>query len=350
MDIAGKLGGWYDREKRDLPWRNSNDIYRVWLSEIILQQTRVAQGTSYYLRFLERFPDVKSLAEADIQEVLKLWQGLGYYSRARNMHHTARIIVFENNGRFPANYSELLKLKGIGAYSAAAIASLVYNEAVAAVDGNVKRVITRLFGVTEEISTAEANRKINSIAARILDTSSPGRHNQAMIELGALICLPSKPDCDNCPVNSVCHALKNNMVAELPLKYKKMKSRDRFLTYLVITAANFTFVRRRPAGDIWEGLFEFPLIETESSPEDKDIPRIVSEFFNGMAKGFTISHISAPVIHKLSHRNLHTRFIHIKIPDKITFREEEFKIIGISEFGEYPVPRLLDKYIAETGF
>lgn len=190
MQIYEKIGVWYDLEKRDLPWRNTSDPYKIWLSEIILQQTRVVQGTVYYQSFLKRFPDIFSLARAETDEVLKIWQGLGYYSRARNLHETARKIAFVKNGFFPDTYSELLKLKGIGEYTAAAISSIAYNEPQAAVDGNVKRVISRLFSVDRDIDSSEGKRIINSLAGEILDTRNPGRHNQAMMELGANICLP----------------------------------------------------------------------------------------------------------------------------------------------------------------
>ena len=350
MEIHEILGAWYEKEKRDLPWRNTSNPYRIWLSEVILQQTRVAQGTEYYLRFLEKFPDIFSLAEANTNDVLKIWQGLGYYSRARNLHETARYLASHRNGEFPGSHAGLLKLKGIGDYTAAAISSIAFKEAQAAVDGNVKRVISRLFSVREAINSPEGLRTINALAREILDPENPGRHNQAVMELGACICLPKKPRCINCPLNAVCMALKENTAGELPLKYGKVKVRNRFFTYLIIRQNEKTWLKQRGAGDIWQGLFEFPLIETQSQCKINDYPSLLSEHLKTKDGEMQIIRVSDPVIHKLSHQNLICSFIHISFSGDTNLTHIAGNAISISEFDAFPVPKLIERYISVSGF
>jgi len=350
MEIYQNLGKWFDLEKRDLPWRSSSDPYRIWLSEIILHQTRVAQGTAYYHRFLEKFPDVFSLAEANTDDVLKIWQGLGYYSRARNLHETARIIAFERNGRFPDNYSDLLKLKGIGEYTAAAISSIAFAEPKAAVDGNVKRVISRLFSVSEEINSPKGKKIIDALATEILDHENPGRHNQAVMELGASVCLPKKPLCISCPLNSVCMALQENRVSELPLKYNKTIVKDRFFNYLLIKHGTLIKLQQRTGGEIWEGLYEFPLIETPGLTAPEDYPGLIALFLKSDPGNFNIIRVSEPVYHKLSHRNIISCFLHLSVPVYSDFTRLPGKQIEISEFHEFPVPKLIERYISSAGF
>lgn len=350
MEIYEKLGLWFEKEKRDLPWRSSSDPYRIWLSEIILQQTRVAQGTDYYLRFLEKFPDIFSLANAEINEVLKIWQGLGYYSRARNLHETARFIVFQKNGKFPGSYHELLKLKGIGEYTAAAISSIAFNEPRAAVDGNVKRVIARLFSVDEEVNSPGGKKNISSLANEILDRDNPGRHNQAVMELGAGICLPRKPLCISCPLNSVCLALKEEKVSDLPLIYKKSKIKDRFFNYLVIKNDDWIILQKRTGGEIWEGLYEFPLIETDRLVEINEYPYLIATKFNIEVNYMQITAISDLIIHKLSHRNIITRFLHISSSRDSDFSAIPGSVVNTCDFHDYPVPKLLERYISASGF
>ena len=349
MEIYQKLAFWYENEKRDLPWRNTSDPYKIWISEIILQQTRVAQGTAYYNRFISEFPDIFSLAKAETHDVLKMWQGLGYYSRARNLHETARFIVSHNSGQFPVDYSELLKLKGIGDYTAAAIASIAYNEPKAAIDGNVKRVISRLFRVEEEINSLSGKKNICSLAEQILDKANPGRHNQAIMELGAGICLPKNPSCFKCPLNSVCLALKSNKVAELPLKYKKTKVKNRYFTYLIIKKDDTIYLKQRTQNDIWKGLYEFPLIESDELPEIAALPGIIGKFLNADIKNFQINSISEPVNHKLSHRNIFCRFINISVSGYELTSPLSGTIVNIDKFDTYPVPTLIDRYVRSIG-
>jgi len=350
MKIHERLGLWYEKEKRDLPWRNSSDPYKIWLSEVILQQTRVAQGTAYYHRFIEKFPDVFSLARAESEEILKIWQGLGYYSRARNLHQTAKIVAFELGGKFPSSFSGLIKLKGIGEYTAAAISSIAFNEPQAAIDGNVKRVVSRLFSIEHEINSLAGKSQISQFASEIIDTLNPGRHNQAMMELGASICIPRKPKCLECPLNLNCLALKEDKVSDLPLKYKKTKAVNRYFLYLIIRNGDTIIVKQRPSGDIWEGLFDFPLIETADSPEIGLFPNLIAKFLKVSINDFQIEKISDIIIHKLSHRNLNTRFCHIHISGDKKVMPPMCKTININEFDTIPVPRLIDKYITKEGF
>jgi A/G-specific adenine glycosylase len=350
MELYEKLGEWYNNEKRDLPWRHTSDPYKIWLSEIILQQTRVAQGTDYYHRFLEKFPDIFSLAAAHTDEVLKIWQGLGYYSRARNLHETARYIATEMNGVFPASYSGLLKLKGIGEYTAAAIASIAYQEPRAAIDGNVKRVISRLFAIEDEINSPEGKKNISTLASEIIDFKNPGRHNQAMMELGATVCLPKKPKCGSCPLNTVCQALKENKVAELPLKYNKTKVKDRFFNYLIIKNGEYIQIQQRKTEDIWKGLYEFPLIETSFKPELQDYPDLIASFLRVPENEFSINRVSGSVSHKLSHRTIISTFLHVTVSGDPDLSFLPCKQLNYSEFDKLPIPKLIERYISISGF
>jgi A/G-specific adenine glycosylase len=350
MQIYEKLGNWYEKEKRDLPWRYTKDPYRIWISEIILQQTRVVQGTKYYNNFLEKFPDIFSLAYAKTDEILKTWQGLGYYSRARNMHETARKIVLEKNGHFPHTFEELLKYKGIGEYTAAAISSIVFNEPRATVDGNVKRVISRLFSVQAEINSPTGRKTISSLAVEILDPKHPGRHNQAVMELGARICLPKKPLCIECPVNMVCQALKEKKVAEFPVKYDHAKIKNRFLIYLIIRNPDKVWLQQRTGNDIWQGLYEFPLIEIQEKPGLNEYPALIAKYLKTDLNGFSINYISGSVTHKLSHRNIICNFIHISLPGELNNLDIPGMIINISDFNNYAIPKLIERYIDKSGF
>ncbi len=350
MEIHEKLGSWYEKEKRDLPWRNSLDPYKIWLSEVILQQTRVAQGIGYYQRILKKFPDIFSLARAESDDVLKIWQGLGYYSRARNLHETARYIAFQRNGRFPVLYSELLKLKGVGEYTAAAVSSIISNEPRAAVDGNVKRVLSRLFSVGDEINSSAGKKTINSLALQILDPKNPGQHNQAIMELGAKICLPKKPSCIICPLNDVCLALKDNIVAELPVKYKKPGVTNRYFTYLIIRIRNTIRLQKRTGGDIWEGLYEFPLIETPELKELNKLPLLVADFLKTTIDSIQINRISETFTHKLSHRLITCRFLTISVSGDLNSSSIPGKVVNIKDFALFPVPKLIERYISSAGF
>ena len=262
MEIRKNIRDWYHSHKRPLPWRETTDPYQIWVSEIILQQTRVIQGMDYYLRFLAKFPDLECLARADEDEVLKIWQGLGYYSRARNMHAAARYIYNNKEGIFPSTYPGILELKGVGPYTAAAVASLAFGEPRAVVDGNVHRVLSRLFGIEEAQGGYRISSRIAKEAEKLLDQEDPGTHNQAIMELGAMVCTPAQPDCRECPVQNHCVANLQNRTAELPVRSRPVPKRRRYFHYLVVQNGNGIWIGPRKEKDIWQGLYEFPLIET----------------------------------------------------------------------------------------
>ena len=262
-EIADKLIDWYGVNGRDLPWRRTRDPYRIWLSEVILQQTRIAQGMDYYLRFVARFPDVGALAAADEDEVLKLWQGLGYYSRARNLHAAARQVVERYGGRFPAAYADVRSLKGVGDYTAAAVCSITYDAPCAVVDGNVYRVLSRLFDLDLAIDTAEGRKAFAALADEQLDRRRPARYNQAIMDFGALQCTPANPSCNDCPLRDECLSLAAGTVAERPVKAGRTRIRPRYLNYLHLECGGRIALRRRPEGDIWQGLYDLPAIESD---------------------------------------------------------------------------------------
>ncbi|OFX84353.1 MAG: A/G-specific adenine glycosylase [Bacteroidetes bacterium GWF2_33_16] len=345
MILSNILINWYNQNKRDLPWREINDPYIIWVSEIILQQTRVNQGINYYYRFIEQYPDIKSLANAPIDDVLKLWQGLGYYSRARNMHHTAKTIIHEYNGKFPNHYSEIIKLKGIGEYTAAAIASFCFNESVPVIDGNVYRFLSRFFGIKELTATASGKQIFKNLAEEIIDPTMPGIHNQAIMEFGALICTPQNPNCMQCPLNKQCIALNNDLVDELPLKKKKIKITKRYFHYIHIIYKENVFIEQRIKNDIWQLLYQMPLIETKNKISTEEVikhPLWTKLFENTNAK---IIHISNNIKHQLSHQQINAHFYKVQI-DKINpFLKSDFIMVTNSEISKYGIPRLIDKYL-----
>ncbi|NHM05340.1 A/G-specific adenine glycosylase [Flavobacterium celericrescens] len=329
MQFSNSLIKWYLQNKRDLPWRNTTNPYIIWLSEIMLQQTRVAQGLPYFNAFTEAFPTIFDLANAEEEQVLKLWQGLGYYSRARNLHATAKFIATELNGVFPENYENLLKLKGVGEYTAAAIASFSYNEPVAVVDGNVFRVLSRYFNIDSDISEGKTKKEFQNIAQEVLPTDKPALFNQAIMEFGAMQCVPKNPNCNSCILNSSCAALQHKKVLELPVKTKKTKVTNRYLNYLILKDIDSNYiVQKREGKGIWENLYEFPMIETEDLVSEHDFMNQLAfvDFFNKKPNEIFILNQKI-ILHKLSHQNLHIRFFQLnfneKLPDSKTFAEIE---------------------------
>lgn len=303
MRFAARLLHWYDQNKRDLPWRSTRDPYRIWLSEVLMQQTRIEQGTPYYLRFLEAFPDVHALSNAEEEEVMKLWQGLGYYNRARNLHATARMVSEERNGVFPKEYTGLLKLKGVGTYTASAIASICFDEARAVVDGNVYRVLSRYFGIETAIDRPEGQREFQEVAQSLLPENRLGDYNQALMEFGAVQCKPKNPDCGQCPLQHSCVALREARIAHLPVKKSKTKVKKEVLHYaLKVDDKGALVVRRRPTTGYWPNLYEFPGIVNESLPDQAP-----SELGSGEA-GELYLWDEKPMKHKLSHRALELYF------------------------------------------
>ena len=319
MSFSNLLIKWYLQKKRDLPWRNTINPYLIWLSEIMLQQTRVAQGMPYFLSFTTAFPTVFDLAKANEEQVLKLWQGLGYYSRARNLHQTAQYIATELNGIFPDTYIDLLKLKGVGEYTAAAIASFAYNEVVPVVDGNVFRVLSRYFDIETDIAQASAKKEFAALAFELIPKDNPAIFNQAIMEFGALQCVPKNPNCNSCVLNSSCAALQHKKVSELPVKSKKTKVTNRYLNYLILKDSDSNYiVQKREGKGIWENLYEFPLLETDFLLSEKDAIDQISkmQFYNQKPSEILILQ-NEITLHKLSHQHLHIRFFELRFSSKL---------------------------------
>ncbi|XDZ53491.1 A/G-specific adenine glycosylase [Flavobacterium tructae] len=341
MNFSNVLIKWYLQNKRDLPWRKTTNPYHIWLSEIMLQQTRVAQGMPYFFAFTKEFPTVYDLANASEEQVLKLWQGLGYYSRARNLHKTAQYVANELNGVFPPNYKELLKLKGIGEYTAAAIASFSYNETVPVVDGNVFRVLSRYFDIESDIASPATKKEFTELAYELMPKDNPAIFNQAIMEFGALQCVPKSPDCTVCDFNDSCAALQKKKVAVLPVKSKKVKVTNRFFNYLIVEdALGNTILQKRTAKGIWHNLYEFPLLETDKIVDFDVVSKAVTDT---VFTSYTIIGIEdypeSTVIHKLSHQHLHIQFWKVKIEGLI---ENGLKA---SELNVFPFPIVIHNFL-----
>jgi A/G-specific adenine glycosylase len=335
---------WYLQNKRNLPWRNTKDPYTIWLSEIILQQTRVAQGLPYYNTFINEFPTVTHLAAASEDKILKLWQGLGYYSRARNLHQTAKYIVSHYNGVFPKEYKSLLALKGVGDYTASAIASICFNAPEAVVDGNVYRVLSRYFGIETPIDTTVGKKQFKVLAQSLIEKDNPGVFNQSLMEFGARYCVPANPDCQHCIFSDSCWALQHNKVTTLPKKSLKQKIKKRYFNYLVIVSEdNHTIIKQRQEKDIWQQLYEFPLIETTKKITKKDLLKTKAyRQYCDQEKDLSVTLFNTtPIVHKLSHQHLITFFWIIQKP---TINHLEGKIL-LSNLKKYPVPVLVANFI-----
>lgn len=341
MNFSKTLIKWYLQNKRDLPWRNTTNPYHIWLSEIMLQQTRVAQGLPYFLSFTSSFPTVFDLADADEEQVLKLWQGLGYYSRARNLHGTAKHIASELNGIFPDNYNDLLKLKGVGEYTAAAIASFSHNEVVPVVDGNVFRVLSRYFDVETDIASSGAKKEFTALAKELIPEDNPAIFNQAIMEFGALQCVPKNPDCEICVLNSGCLALKYNKVNELPVKLKKTKVRNRYFNYIVFLDENQDLIiRKRIEKGIWHNLYEFPLIETEQDCDFESISRLIFDKYREKNDILSIKPLNkSKILHKLSHQHLFVDFYEVKVKGRLD------GAISYESMLSYPFPIVIFNFI-----
>ena len=337
---------WYSNNKREFPWRQTKDPYYIWLSEIILQQTKVKQGLAYYNVFVNEFLRIFNLAEADETKVLKLWQGLGYYSRARNLHHTAKFIVNDLNGKFPNTYKDLLKLKGVGDYTASAIASICFNEATAVVDGNVYRVLSRYFGINTPINSSKGAREFKQLAQELIDKKNPSEFNQAIMEFGALQCKPKNPNCSICPFKNSCLAFNKNRINELPIKIKAAKTKKKHFNFLVfISKDGKTVLEKREGKGIWQNLFQFPLIETNKNMNPKGFEILIKEHDLLQDIPFElIPYNKDVIIHKLSHQHLHTKFWIVNVDNL------PIKGISISEIQDYAVPTLIGNFIESFNF
>lgn len=343
MTFSKEIIDWYQKHKRDLPWRNTNDPYIIWLSEIIMQQTRVEQGMPYFNRFTEKYPTVEHFASATEEEILKLWQGLGYYSRGRNMHQTSQAVMEEHAGYFPKNYDSLVRLKGIGEYTAAAISSFSSNEAKAVVDGNVFRLLSRYFGIDTPINTGKGKKIFTDLANELLDQTQAGVFNQAMMEFGSLQCKPKNPDCQICPLQISCEARSKNRISELPVKIKAQKSRERYFNYILAIKNDQILVNKRRSGDIWENMIDLPLFETESRTEIPDL--IQSEnFIKAFGKQVLIRSVSKPVKHILSHQKLNTTFIQIENFTDDFLRDQSWFYVSREELEKLPQPKLIFQF------
>ncbi|QKJ62390.1 A/G-specific adenine glycosylase [Flavobacterium sp. M31R6] len=343
MKFHNTLIKWYLQNKRDLPWRKTTNPYPIWLSEIMLQQTRVAQGTPYFLSFTTAFPTVFDLAKANEEQVLKLWQGLGYYSRARNLHKTAQTVAFEMNGIFPDNYADLLKLKGIGEYTAAAIASFSYNECVPVVDGNVFRVLSRYFDVETDIAQASAKKEFAALAFELMPKDNPALFNQAIMEFGALQCVPKNPNCTECVFNNSCAALQKKKVDQLPVKLKKTKVRNRYFNYIVaVDDLENTIIQKRTAKGIWHNLYEFPLIETDKVEDFETVAQQISQnFFQENKIESLLEYNEESIVHKLSHQHLHIKFWKASLKGTIE------NGIDLETAKTFPFPIVIHNFIEE---
>lgn len=343
MEFQNEIVKWYKLNKRDLPWRNTTNAYVIWLSEIILQQTRVEQGLPYFNKFLENFPTVVDFANASENQVLKLWQGLGYYSRGRNMLFTAKQVVELHNGKFPTNYDQLIKLKGIGEYTAAAISSFSNNQFKAVVDGNVFRVLARYFGIEEPINSTVGKKIFTELAQSLIVDQKPSLYNQAIMEFGALQCKPKSPLCCICPLQIGCYALKNNKVDALPIKLKKVKVRERWFNYFIATDGDFILTKQRNPGDVWQQMYDFPLIETFSENE------FLSEAFSQNLKGYFGNDVNIKLLsnkkHILTHQIIYVQFFALDNYIVNFNLHAEIKSVLIKDFKELPHPKVISDFV-----
>jgi A/G-specific adenine glycosylase len=342
QQIKEKLVSWFQTFKRDLPWRQTHDPYFIWLSEVILQQTRIDQGMPYYKRFVARFPTVFDLAAASEEEVLNLWQGLGYYNRARNLHHTAQVIAEEYGGQFPTDYAHIRQLKGIGEYTAAAIASMAFDMPYAVVDGNVNRVMARLFGIQEAVNTTPGKKAVRARAQEVLDHEAPGAFNEALMDFGAIQCTATQPKCGICPLQSECYAFNHNQTAVLPRKEKKLKRRTRYFYYLVPANEQGIVVKQRGTDDVWQRLFDFPLVE-----------RKTGETFSSDELQALIAFTDAEAAyvgqykHVLTHQDIIANFYCVNNFD-LGRLSNNFIFVAWNELENYALPRLIDRFLKDN--
>jgi A/G-specific adenine glycosylase len=345
MNFQHELINWYQRNKRELPWRNTTDAYVIWLSEIILQQTRVEQGLPYFDKFLANFPTLQSFANASEEQVLKLWQGLGYYSRGRNMLYTAKEVLAKHNGVFPVAYQQLIQLKGIGDYTAAAISSFSNNESKSVLDGNVFRVLARYFGIEEPINSTTGKKIFSNLAQTLIEGQVPSLYNQAIMEFGALQCKPKSPLCATCPLRLNCYAFNHNKVDVLPVKLKKIKIRERWFNYFVGQTNELLLIKQREAGDVWQQLYDFPLIET-FAPSIENPEAFEAAIFKMFGKAAKISLIYQKK-HLLTHQIIYVSFFALD-NYMINFNElTAIKLASLDDFKALPHPKVIEDFVAK---
>lgn len=328
------IQGWYRQNYRELPWRNTKSAYKIWLSEVIMQQTRVNQGLTYYLRFLEKYPTIKHLAEADEQEVLRLWQGLGYYSRARNLHAAAKQVITEFKGVFPNTYVDIKSLKGVGDYTAAAIASFAYDLPYPVLDGNAFRVLSRFFNDPTPIDTGQGKKVFQQYAEEVLNKKEPAEFNQAIMELGAMVCRPRNPDCEHCPLNEKCLAYNEGNPLALPVKAKKVKVSNKFFHFFIHPSPEIVLIKRKGSG-IWKNMYQFPMIEVEKQVSERELKRILKNKF-----GVVLSDRIFSEKHILTHQHIHAVFWSVDQPIK----GDVFIQTDLEGINDYPLPRLIERF------
>jgi A/G-specific adenine glycosylase len=343
MPFGEIIIAWYNTHKRDLPWRKTSDPYKIWLSEIILQQTRVDQGLGYYHKFVKQYPTVQKLSSAHEDDVLKLWQGLGYYSRARNLHHAAKDVVKRFNGKFPSTYNDILSLKGVGEYTAAAIASFSFNQKYAVVDGNVFRVLARYLGISIPVNSSSARKIFYDAAMELMTDMPPHDFNQAIMEFGALQCKSVSPDCSQCPLQNSCFAYSQKKVDALPVKEKKITVRKRYFNYLFIRKGNHIYMRKRTGKDIWKNMYDFPLIETSKKISREKIIQHTDwkKIFSG--KKYSLSLTSDIIKHQLTHQTIFARFFVISTTADI--KHEGIRRMNKVDIHKLAVPRLIENFL-----
>jgi A/G-specific adenine glycosylase len=341
--FSRELVPWYREHRRDLPWRRTRDPYRIWLSEVILQQTRVDQGLAYYERFVEQYPTVGDLAHAPEGAVMKLWQGLGYYSRARNLMAAARQVETVHGGRFPTDHAGLIGLKGVGDYTASAIASMAFDRPEAVVDGNVYRVLARVFGLDTPIDSTAGRKAFRALAQSLIDPAHPGDHNQAVMELGATVCTPRTPDCARCPLSPRCIARKAGRIAGLPVKAGKTAVRQRHFHYLILRRGQAVVLRQRKGKDIWQDLYEPPLVETTGTGNRRTVGVAAAALFG---RPVVLGERSGQLRHVLSHQVILARFWDVELPPRARL-PEGWLLAGRADMDRYAVPRLIERFLEQ---
>ncbi|NQY68835.1 MAG: A/G-specific adenine glycosylase [Flavobacteriales bacterium] len=329
------IAKWYRQNSRSLPWRQTNNPYFIWLSEIIMQQTRVEQGKAYYEKFITNYPTIIDLANAEEQQILNDWQGLGYYSRARNLHYSAKLVRDHFNGEFPNTFDEILKLKGVGSYTAAAISSFAFKEKTAVVDGNVYRLLSRVFDVETPIDSSKGQKEFQELADELIPSKNPDTHNQAIMEVGSLVCTPKNPNCNECPLIDLCLARANNTIDSRPVKSKKNKVRDRYFHFLLFDINEETYIEQRTEKGIWQNMYQFPLVEIEENEIDNHKKQWSKQWKE-----------SSEIIHKLSHQTIHATFHHITGDPELI--NETWIKIRMEDIQDYPLPRIIDRYLEEN--
>ncbi len=341
-----KLMVWEKTVDRPMPWKGEKDPYLVWLSEIILQQTRVEQGWAYFEKFKKHYPSVHDLAAAGEDELMKMWEGLGYYSRARNLHYTAKYISKELGGKFPDDYKAILALKGVGKYTAAAVASFVYGLPYAVLDGNVYRVLSRFFGIETPTDTTKGKAFFEELAGKLLEQKAPGIYNQAIMDFGAMVCKPKRPDCKTCPLRRKCVAYEKGLVAKLPIKSKKIERKSRFFNYLQISSGNQVMIHKRAGKDIWKNLYQYPLLETSVAPENFDALKLGESFdFLGKSKKFDLKRMAGPYKQSLTHQHIWAYFWEIELkPDENVEIPAPFIFVSWKELHKFAFPKIFSLY------